>query len=82
MPVGVEVLTEVVMIVAIFWDIAPYSLYANQCFGGMYNLHHQGKKSFDQKPACSRWLGNKLGSQDTSYIKCGYPGILASWLIA
>jgi hypothetical protein len=31
--VGTEVLTAVVMNVAIFWDIAPCSPYMNRCFG-------------------------------------------------
>jgi hypothetical protein len=38
--VGFEVLTVVVMNVAIFWDIAPCSPYFNRCFGG--HLLHAG----------------------------------------
>jgi hypothetical protein len=34
-----EVLTAVVMKVAIFWDIAPYSPYITRRFGGTYHLH-------------------------------------------
>jgi hypothetical protein len=39
--VGSEALTAVVMNVAMFWDIAPYSPYVNRRFGGMYHLHLQ-----------------------------------------
>jgi hypothetical protein len=42
--VGFEVLTEVVINVAIFWDIAPCGPYMNR-FGGTYHLHLQGRKS-------------------------------------
>jgi hypothetical protein len=47
--VGFEVLTAVVMNVAIFWDIAPCSPYVNQRFGGTYHLYLQGKKSAEQE---------------------------------
>jgi hypothetical protein len=33
------------LIVAIFWNIAPYSSYVNRRFGGTYHLHFQGRKS-------------------------------------
>jgi hypothetical protein len=36
--VGFEVLTAVVINVAIYWDIAPCSLYVNQHFGITYHL--------------------------------------------
>jgi hypothetical protein len=42
--VGFEVLTMVVVNVAILCDIAPHSLYVNQCFSGTYHLL-QGLKS-------------------------------------
>lgn len=44
-----EVLTPVVMEVAIFWDIVLYSLYMNQRFGGIYHVHLQGLKSTEQE---------------------------------
>jgi hypothetical protein len=43
--VGFEVLTAVVMEIAIFWDLAQCSPNMNRCFGGMYHLHFQGRKS-------------------------------------
>jgi hypothetical protein len=42
--VGFEVLTAVVMNVAIFWNIVPCSLYVNGCFGEKYRLHLQCRK--------------------------------------
>jgi hypothetical protein len=36
------------MKVAIFWDIAPCSLYMNRRFGGTYHLYLQGRKSAKQ----------------------------------
>jgi hypothetical protein len=42
---GCEVLTAVVMNVAIIWDIAPCSLNVNRRFGGTYHLHDEGRKS-------------------------------------
>jgi hypothetical protein len=46
------------MNVAIFWDIAPYSLYVNRRFGATYRLHLQGLKSAEQtnQGAASRFL--------------------------
>jgi hypothetical protein len=43
--VGFEVLTAVVMNVAIVWDIAPCSPYVNRRFEEAYHLHLQGRKS-------------------------------------
>jgi hypothetical protein len=40
--VGFEVLTAVVMNVAIFWDVVLFSLNCNLHFGGMYHYHIQG----------------------------------------
>jgi hypothetical protein len=47
--VGFEVITAVVMSVAIFWNIAQCSPYVNQRFGGTYHLHLQGRKSEEQE---------------------------------
>jgi hypothetical protein len=47
--VGFEVLTAVVMITAIFRDIAPCSPYMNRRFGGTYHLHLQGRISAEQE---------------------------------
>jgi hypothetical protein len=54
-----EVLTAVVMGVAVFWEITPYSPYMNPRFIGMYHFHLQGGKSAEQETivAFSRWLG-------------------------
>jgi hypothetical protein len=38
-----------VMNVAIFWNIAQCSLYANWHYGGMHQLHLQGRKSAKQE---------------------------------
>jgi hypothetical protein len=46
--VGFEVLTAVVMNVAIFWHITPCSPYVNQSFGGTYHLL-QDQKWIDQE---------------------------------
>jgi hypothetical protein len=42
---GFEILTAVVMNVAMFCDIAPCCSYVNRRFGGIYHLHLQGRKS-------------------------------------
>jgi hypothetical protein len=47
--VGIEIMTAVVMNVAIFWDIAPCSPYVNRCFGGTYHLRLQDRKSAEQE---------------------------------
>jgi hypothetical protein len=62
--VGFEVITAVVINVAIFWDIVSHSPYVNQRFGGTYHLHLWGKKSAKQetcmqnsaKPPAACWL--------------------------
>jgi hypothetical protein len=46
--VGFEVVTAVVINVAI-WDTSQCSPYVNQCFGGTYHLHIQGRKSTEQE---------------------------------
>jgi hypothetical protein len=46
--VGFEVLTEVVMNAAIFWDMTSCSSYVNRRFRGAYQLHIQGRKSVEQ----------------------------------
>jgi hypothetical protein len=38
--VGFEVLTPVVLRVAIFWDVAPCSQYVSRCFGVILPSHH------------------------------------------
>jgi hypothetical protein len=47
--VGFEVLTVVVMRIAIFWDIAPCSPYINLRFRGTYRIHLQDPKSAEQE---------------------------------
>jgi hypothetical protein len=38
-----EVLTVMSMKIAVFWDVAPYSVVdIDQSFMGAYKLHHQG----------------------------------------
>jgi hypothetical protein len=44
-----EVLTAVVMNVAVFWDIAPCSPHVSRRFVETYRLHLQVRKSSDQK---------------------------------
>jgi hypothetical protein len=56
--VGLEVLAVVVMNVAIFWDIAPCSLYVKRRFGGTCLLL-QVENQPSKKPAYSRWLPSK-----------------------
>jgi hypothetical protein len=46
---GFKVLTAVVMSGAIVWDIASCSPYVNRRFGGMYDLHLQGRKSAEEE---------------------------------
>jgi hypothetical protein len=46
-----EVLTVVVMKVAIFWDTMPCSPYMNRHFKGTHHLQPQGQKSFEQEIA-------------------------------
>jgi hypothetical protein len=46
---GFEVLTAVVVNVAIFWDIAPCSQYVDQRFKGTYHLLLQGPKSVEKE---------------------------------
>jgi hypothetical protein len=48
-PVGVEDLTVIVTEVAIVLDPAPCNVCMNQCFGEMYPLHLQGRKSAEQE---------------------------------
>jgi hypothetical protein len=43
MVVGFEVLTEVIMKNAVFWDVAPCGFIINRHFGGKCRLHLQGK---------------------------------------
>jgi hypothetical protein len=47
--VGFEVLTVVVMNVAIFNDLALCSLYVNRRWRGMYHLHIQHRKSAENE---------------------------------
>jgi hypothetical protein len=49
MAVGFDVLTAIIINVAIFWDIAPYSPYVTRRFGGTYQLRLQGRKSGEQE---------------------------------
>jgi hypothetical protein len=53
--IGFEVLTAVVMNVAIFWDMAPCNSYVNGRFGGMCQLHIQGRKSAEQETNVQHW---------------------------
>jgi hypothetical protein len=50
------------MKISIFWDIAPRSPYINRPFGGMFDLHLQGRKSAKQETSESRWLGRMTDS--------------------
>jgi hypothetical protein len=43
--VGYQVLTAVVMNVAIFWDVVPFNAYVNRHFRGKYYLCLQGRQS-------------------------------------
>jgi hypothetical protein len=63
---GLEVLTAAVIDVAIFWDIAPRSLYVNRCFGGMYHLHLQCLESTEQDPSIQQ-----LARQNSSLSNAG-----------
>jgi hypothetical protein len=42
---------------AIFWDIAPFSPYVNQCFGGTYHFHLQGRKSAEHETSVHQATG-------------------------
>jgi hypothetical protein len=54
--VGLELLTPVVVNVAISWNIAPCSPYLILHFGGKYDLHLHNKKP-RKTPECSRRVG-------------------------
>jgi hypothetical protein len=61
--VGPDVITAVVMDVAIIWDIAPCSPYMSIRFRGTYRLHLQGRKSAEQETsvlACGGQLGSRV----------------------
>jgi hypothetical protein len=62
--VGFEVFTAVVMKRIIFWDITPCSLLSvNQCFGGTYRLHLQGRRNkFSKKQANKQVLAELISS--------------------
>jgi hypothetical protein len=49
MYVEFEVLTAAVRNVAIYWDTAPCTPYANRRLGVTYHLHLQGRKSAEQE---------------------------------
>jgi hypothetical protein len=53
---GFEVLTAVIMKLAIFWDIAPYSMYMSGRFGKTYHLHLQCRKSAEKETSENRRL--------------------------
>jgi hypothetical protein len=55
---GFEVVTAVVMNVAIFWPIASYSSYVNWRFGWKYHLHLQGRNSTEHEISSIWWLGS------------------------
>jgi hypothetical protein len=39
----------------IFWDVTPCNLLiCNRRFGGTYRLHLQGRREFQQEPACKQ----------------------------
>jgi hypothetical protein len=62
----------VVMTLAIFWDTAPCSPNVNQCFGGMYHAHLQGRKSAE--PDVSVMMGVIHSSETSVHIwttECG-----------
>jgi hypothetical protein len=54
--VGFEVLTAVVIKIAILWSIAPCNPYMNRRFRGTYHLHLQSRKFAKQQTSESRWL--------------------------
>jgi hypothetical protein len=62
---GHEILTVVVMNVAIFWDIAPCSPYLNQRFEGTYQLHLEGKKSLPARCFIARLISDPEDGGDT-----------------
>jgi hypothetical protein len=43
-----EVFTAVSMKNAVFWDVAPCRSCVNRCFGGMYRLHLQDRKTCER----------------------------------
>jgi hypothetical protein len=57
--VGFEVLTAVVMNVALFWDIAPCSPYVNRRFGGIYHIYRVENHP-SKEPRCSRWPASSM----------------------
>jgi hypothetical protein len=59
--VGFQLLRAVFMNVAIFWDVAPCSLYVNGRFEGKYQLYLQNRKSTNitYLPA-TRWFLSRL----------------------
>jgi hypothetical protein len=71
--IGSEVLTAVVMNVAIFWDMAPCSSYVNRRFGRTYHLHLQDKKQPTKNhPSAGRstlYMGLIRSSETSVYIR-------------
>jgi hypothetical protein len=55
-----EVLTAVVMNVAILWDIAPCSPYTNRRFRRNYHLHLQSRKQAEKETRLQQILPNHL----------------------
>jgi hypothetical protein len=66
--VGFEVLTVVVMNVAIFWD----SPYVCRRFGGTYDLHLQGRKSAEEETSRRQAARhNKLSAEVPRIVSSG-----------
>jgi hypothetical protein len=61
---GFEVLTEVVMKVAIFWYRASCSPYVNRRFGDTYHLLLQDRKSAERETSVQQMARQNLDPED------------------
>jgi hypothetical protein len=71
---GFEVLTAVVMKVTIFWDIAPFSPYVNQRFGGTLCTPSSGSKIIlarNQRASGWRYIPDDRFHKYVYYIQAG-----------
>jgi hypothetical protein len=72
--VGFELLTAIVMNVAIFWDRAPCSPHVNRHFGGKRNISiFRVENQPSNQPAWIRWLGRKCQhcTPHEKLLRCG-----------
>jgi hypothetical protein len=50
---------------SVFWDVAPPRSCVNRRFGGMYQLHLQGRQIRERETSVSMWLQHPEDGGDT-----------------